>query len=49
MRYFIDFTAGLFADELNAEAIPTFKGGRFHVRHVRTSVDRDAEMEGVAA
>ena len=40
------------ADELNAEGIPTAKGGRWHastVRHVCMSVERDAELEGIAA
>jgi DNA invertase Pin-like site-specific DNA recombinase len=40
------------ADELNAEGIPTAKGGRWHastVRHVCVSVERDAELEGIAA
>jgi DNA invertase Pin-like site-specific DNA recombinase len=40
------------ADELNAEGIPTAKGGRWHastVRHVCMSVEREAELEGIAA
>jgi DNA invertase Pin-like site-specific DNA recombinase len=43
------------ADDLNAEGIPTAKGGRWHastVRHVCMSVERDAElaeMEAAAA
>lgn len=40
------------ADELNAEGIPTAKGGRWHastVRHVCVSVQRDAELGGIAA
>jgi DNA invertase Pin-like site-specific DNA recombinase len=39
------------ADELNADGIPTAKGGHWHastVRHVCMSVERDAEMEGIA-
>jgi len=37
------------ADELNAEGIPTARGGRWHastVRHVCVSVERDAELAG---
>ncbi len=40
------------ADELNDEGIPTAKGGRWHastVRHVCMSVEREAELEGIAA
>ena len=40
------------ADDLNAEGIPTAKGGRWHastVRHVCMSVEREAELEGIAA
>ena len=40
---------GAIADELNAEGIPTARGGRWHastVRHVCVSVERDAELAG---
>jgi DNA invertase Pin-like site-specific DNA recombinase len=43
---------GAIAEGLNADGIPTARGGRWHastVRHVCQSVQREAELEGIAA